>query len=858
MSRSSLHIPFAQFEEVFPFYFMVDRSMRIVSCGKSLKKLGGGVEGKAFEKAFQVVRPRTLGTFDGLAQRANMLFVLDLPVGVRMRGQFLYVEEQDRLLFLGSPWVSSGAQLADVGLSFKDFALHDPTVDFLPVAQTQRNMLADAHTLAEQLEEQRNEARRASEYLTVQYEITRILSAAADRLSARDQVVDSLTREMHWDAGSSWLQMEPESAWMTCVATSVQGDADGAMADWPELTQKTTCRLGEQLPGFAWWANDVVWLEDLHGEVERYGGPVNRYEPFASAVVLPVWRGTVVIGAVELLSKTPRPADPSLTRLLREVGVRIGQFIERRESESALRSSEQKYRMVVESVREVIFKTSADGIWTLLNPAWTEITGFSVERTLGTFFLDYVHPEDRDRNVEQFQLLLRREKDYCRHEIRYVTADDGVRWMEVYARLVFDDDGQLAGTSGTLMDITDRKRSEQQMMAARDEAHAANRAKSEFLSRMSHELRTPLNAVLGFGQLLEMADLPEAQAQQVGYILGAGNHLLSLIDEVLDISRIESGRLSISTEEIALTPLIEDALRMVRPMAEERGVVCISAPELANLGHARADLQRTKQILINLLSNAVKYNSENGYVRVSGLVGADQRVRISVSDTGHGIPREYLESIFTPFERAGAERTDIQGTGLGLAVSKALVEAMGGAMGVESVLGEGSTFWFELPMAVPREGTPGVGEPDDDAPADVLYIEDNIANLTLVRSAVERRPGVRLLPAMQGAAGLKIALEQRPALILLDLHLPDMHGEEILAALRDDPRTAATPVVVTTADTTPGLAERMEALGANGFLPKPVDVREVLTTVDRWISGSAGETQEPTITGGALDVESAA
>lgn len=269
--------------------------------------------------------------------------------------------------------------------------------------------------------------------------------------------------------------------------------------------------------------------------------------------------------------------------------------------------------------------------------------------------------------------------------------------MEVFARLVFDEAGELAGTAGTLMDITERKRSEQQIIAARDEAHAANRAKSEFLSRMSHELRTPMNAVLGFGQLLEMDDLNEEQRESVGYIVSSGRHLLGLIDEVLDISRIEAGRVAVVRERFDPQVVVSQVMEMNRPAAAAAGIELRSGPKVTRWVYG--DVQRTRQTLLNLVSNAIKYNRQMGSVTVS-VTASGGRARISVADTGPGIPPEKLHRLFEPFDRLDAEFTAVPGTGLGLALSKALVEAMDGALTVVSVPGEGSVFTLELPLAI--------------------------------------------------------------------------------------------------------------------------------------------------------------
>jgi signal transduction histidine kinase/ActR/RegA family two-component response regulator len=384
-------------------------------------------------------------------------------------------------------------------------------------------------------------------------------------------------------------------------------------------------------------------------------------------------------------------------------------------------------------------------------------------------------------------------------------------------------------------EVTERRRAE----AA---AEAANRAKSEFLSRMSHELRTPLNGILGFGQLLELEVKTPEERESVEHILKGGRHLLGLINEVLDIARIEAGKLSISLEPVLAQDVLGAALDLVRPHAAARRV---SLPEPApGDRYVKADRQRLQQVLLNLLSNAIKYNRDGGRVRVSCDETAAGSVRIAVSDTGAGITPELLGRLFTPFERLGADQGGIEGTGLGLALSKRLVEAMGGTLTVMSTPGEGSTFTVELPSAVgptvPLTGVDaGAGE---DHPATthgtVLYIEDNVSNLRLLERVMSRRPGVTLLSAMQGTRGIELAQDHGPQLILLDLHLPDLPGAEVLRRLRDDPRTRAIPVVILSADATPGQITRLVAQGARSYLTKPLDVTALLALVDEQLNGS--------------------
>ncbi len=533
------------------------------------------------------------------------------------------------------------------------------------------------------------------------------------------------------------------------------------------------------------------------------------------------------------------PAVVSATAIYDEAGrflasrSTMDDITERRRARDALRRTEAELDRFFALSSDMFGVFGTDGTFHRVNAAWEPTLGYSPAELIGRPFIDLVHPDDVDRTIDEFRRATEEGTTTTRFENRYRHKDGSYRWLDWTGRLVPGEDVHYSAAR----DVTDRKQIEAALESARREAEAANRAKTEFLSRVSHELRTPLNAILGFAQLLGMDHLDGDQRESQEQILKAGRHLLDLINEVLDISRIETGQLPMSPEPVGVRDALEDALALIGPLAVERGIE-ISVAEIPSERHALADRQRLKQILLNLLSNAVKYNRPDGSVRVGCEPVGDERLRIAIVDEGPGINAEQRARLFAPFDRLGAEISGVEGTGLGLAFSRALAEQMGGQLGVDSVAGEGSTFWLDLPIATAAAPPAASSEPVSAAPAggvpvgSVLCIEDNLSNLRLIERALASRANVHLLPAMLGRLGLDLASEHRPDLILLDLHLPDMPGDELLARLKADPATRDIPVVVLSADATPRQVERLLSQGARAYLTKPLDIPELLSLVD--------------------------
>jgi PAS domain S-box-containing protein len=549
---------------------------------------------------------------------------------------------------------------------------------------------------------------------------------------------------------------------------------------------------------------------------------------FASRVLLPL---RLIADAVRRLGSGERGVHVPVPAGSSEIAVLAAAFNEMsaalEQAHADVRRSAVELTKFFELTPELLCIADGDGYLRRTSAHYSRALGYSAEELATMPIVDLVHPEDREASLAELARLGEGEESVS-FEDRYRRRDGTLVWLRWNAALAEDGLIYAAGS-----DISDRRAAEERLREATAEAERANHAKSEFLSRMSHELRTPLNSILGFSQLMQMDGLRDDQVEHIGHVVRSGKHLLALINEVLDLSRVEAGKLSISTEPVDVGAAIEDAVASLHPAAVERAARLSVGRRVAGL-YVSADHQRLRQILLNLLSNAIKYGG--GEVVVDVDEGPGDTVTVSVRDNGPGIPADQLPGLFTPFERLHAEGGEEEGTGLGLALSQRLAELMRGSIQVQSEPGTGTTFALTLPRGAPpgladHEGRDGVGANPEPTGFRVLYVEDNLANLRLVEAIVSRRGG-EVVSAPDGRTGMALARIERPDLILLDVHLPDLSGLEVLGGLKGDPTTRQIPIVVLTADATDGARRRATRLGADAFLTKPLDIDALLDTID--------------------------
>lgn len=531
---------------------------------------------------------------------------------------------------------------------------------------------------------------------------------------------------------------------------------------------------------------------------------------------------------------------------------------ENKQAQWALERMTRQNELILNSVGDGIFGVNLEGEIIFYNPPALKMTRFEEEELAGKALHDVLSvlpegngPPGRDYPLYQ---VFNDGTTLSRDEEVFWKKDGSALLAEYICSPIYEDE-KIVGGVITFRDILRRKKAEEAMVQAKEEAERANRAKSDFLSRMSHELRTPLNSILGFSQILEMDSmdpLSDRQKPWVSQVRKAGDHLLELINEILDLARIESGKMTVSLENIDVVPLVNEVLVLILPMSNEKKVKIVNMISIPNLVVV-ADRIRLKQVFLNLLSNAVKYNIDNGLITIFYRKTANNKIRITIEDSGVGFSKDKVDDLFEPFTRLDPGNSEIEGTGIGLAITRRLMDQMNGDILVESIPGEGSSFTIELPVGVLQESDNGHKDSSKESLPQttnpnkkytILYVEDNQDNLVLIRQTLKPRSNIKLITAKEGKTGIEMALAHHPDLILMDINLPGMDGFSVLRALQAYKEIRKIPIVAVSAN---AMKEDMDyglKAGFNDYITKPIDIYRFMEVVDRHLMQGKGASLE--------------
>ena len=605
-----------------------------------------------------------------------------------------------------------------------------------------------------------------------------------------------------------------------------------------------------------------VIANDVLGDPRAKGVPQGHL-PIRQFLGIPLVHGGTLVGMVALANRddgydgelidTLQPVVAVLANIVGAIDLeraRREALLAQTQAQDSLRRNEAYYQQIFEAAGVGIARVALDGHILDVNQRFADICRRPRSDLQRLRFQDITHPDDLTVDQAMVDATLLGHQDRYTLDKRYLLPQGGVVWVQLTAVLVRNEQGEAQHFVSVVEDISERRRYQEAILTAQA-AERASKAKTEFLSRMSHELRTPLNAMLGFAQLLRVdtrQPLNDAQRQKVQHIEQAGAHLLAMLTDVLDLSRIEAGSLPLSLEPLHVAGIVQEALTLIEPQAAQLGLE-LSLSGIDTSLHVRGDRLRLRQILVNLLSNAIKYNRPQGRVRVEVQL-LKPHVMISVHDTGPGLTPAQQAHLFEPFNRLGAERSAVEGTGIGLVIVKRLLALMNGRIEVSSVVGEGSVFRVLMPWADRPGSMVGAGdgttpatttrrpEKESEHPHTVLYAEDNAVNVELVRHVMRMRPHWRLMVATDGTEAIGMALGSPPDLLLLDMHLGDMTGLDVADALSHHAHTMGIPRIALSADVMPDQLRAARERGFLDYLTKPLDVHRLLQWLDN-LSGSS-------------------
>ncbi len=669
--------------------------------------------------------------------------------------------------------------------------------------------------------------------LHAQYATTRALAESASLSEAAPKVLQAVCETLGWEHGALW-RVDAGTGVLRCV--EIWTPPGAGFPEFDSVSRSTTFAPGIGLPGRVWASGKPAWIPDVVQDTNFPRAPIADREGLHAALGFPILVGPEVLGVLEFFSREVRRPDDELLALLATVGSQIGQFAERRRAEEELRT-------LFETSRDLLAVTGFDGYFRHLNPAWETILGFTREELRSRPFIEFVHPDDREVTSAE-AAKVQAGASAVLFENRYRCRDGSYRWLS-WNVTPLAEEGLVYGSA---RDVTEQKVVAEELRKARADADAANRAKGDFLANMSHEIRTPMNAVIGMAELLLDTRLRSEQREYLVALKESAESLLGLIDDILDFSKVEAGKLDLHPAEFDLRELLGDTLRTLSIRADQKGL------ELA--GHVASDVPptlvgdapRLRQVIVNLVGNALKF-TERGEVVVEvareSEGGGGMTLGFLVADTGIGIPRDKQQMIFEAFAQADTSTTRrYGGTGLGLSISAELVRMMGGRLGVESQPGKGSRFRFTACFGLPgaRRETP---RPAKLRHLRVLVVDDSATNRRILHEMLAHW---RMRPTAVGSG--REALEElaraerggKPyPLVLLDSQMPEMDGFALAEQIRKHPRLAGASIMMLTSGPRPGDRERCSALGLSAYLTKPIKQSDLLDTIVAVLPGGPGK-----------------
>ncbi len=719
--------------KAFPFHLALDRQGRVLQTGAVLRRLCPGlVEGSPAQASIRIHDPKIPLDYEAIRQHTSGPFILEIPAtGLRLRGEMAEAPEAGAIFFLGSPWLSEIGQLEKFRLGYQDFALHDPLLDYLTTIQAQTTVLSDGRAMTQMLTEQAAKLREANRKLEAHHAVTQALAESGTLLETAPKILQALCITLNWDLGALWL-FDEQASGMRC---KVIWGRDGApYGDFARASRECLLQSGSVVAGRVYSSGEPLWIGDVVTEPDFERAQTAAEAGLHTACALPIQDSDKTSGVMEFFSVRTLPPDEEMLKILSDICVKVGGYAQARRAEDALRKSEEEYRQLFEDVPTGLYRAAPDGRVVMANPALLRMLGYpSFEVAAADNFGGKTSclPEPALEGSEEIRGI----------ESHWTKADGTTIVVRENVKSVRDSSGAMLRHEGAVEDITERKQAEQELILytrqleqaqrrleaqskelkrTRDAALDASRLKSEFLANMSHELRTPMNGIIGMTGLVLETELTEEQGEFLGIVKMSADSLLRLLNDILDSSKIESGKFNLDPADFRLGDLLDGTLKPMGLRAAEKGLALRCEVDAGTPDKLFGDDGRLRQVLMNLVGNAIKF-TERGEVMVKvgteSIHGDSIVLRFSVRDTGIGIPKDQQSLIFEPFRQAdGSTTRKYGGTGLGLSICASLVGLMGGQFHVESEEGRGSVFSFTVTVGLTvgprpaRTGACGAGQ----------------------------------------------------------------------------------------------------------------------------------------------------